>query len=129
MPVADVEIGHRSTTVCHLGNIARWTGRKLQWDPDQEQFVGDAEANQLLFRSQRQGFEIPDNAVAMERHVKIDRIDVFPLRYPMTGFFKFLAGALARSFHFSAGKIKSVPRFKSIRCLGPLSVRTDSTNL
>ena len=41
MPVADVEIGHRSTTVCHLGNIARWTGRKLQWDPDQEQFVGD----------------------------------------------------------------------------------------
>jgi predicted dehydrogenase len=62
MPVADVEIGHRSTTVCHLGNIARWTGRKLQWDPDREQFVGDAEANQLLFRSPRKGFEIPDNA-------------------------------------------------------------------
>ena len=61
MPVADVEIGHRSTTVCHLGNIARWTGRKLQWDPDQEQFVGDDEANQLLCRSQRKGFEIPDN--------------------------------------------------------------------
>ena len=59
MPVADVEIGHRSTTVCHLGNIARWTGRKLQWDPDREQFVGDDEANKLLWRTQRQGFEIP----------------------------------------------------------------------
>ncbi len=28
-PIADVEIGHRSATVCHLGNIARWTGRQL----------------------------------------------------------------------------------------------------
>jgi predicted dehydrogenase len=61
LPVADVEIGHRSTTVCHLGNIARWTGRKLQWDPDKEQFVGDDAANQLLSRPQRKGFEIPDS--------------------------------------------------------------------
>jgi predicted dehydrogenase len=61
-PVADVEIGHRSTTVCHLGNIARWTGRKLQWDPGREQFVGDDAANDLLMRSQRPGFEIPDVA-------------------------------------------------------------------
>ena len=60
MPVADVEIGHRSATVCHLGNIARWTGRKLQWDSVSEQFVGDAEANQFLVRKQRPGFEIPD---------------------------------------------------------------------
>lgn len=60
-PVADVEIGHRSATICHLGNIARWTGRRLQWDPEQEQFVGDAEANALLTRHQRAGFEIPDN--------------------------------------------------------------------
>ena len=61
LPVADVEIGHRSTTVCHLGNIARWTGRRLQWDPDQERFVGDEEANQFLARTQRAGFEIPDS--------------------------------------------------------------------
>ncbi len=60
MPVADVEIGHRSTTVCHLGNIARWAGRKLQWDPEHEQFIGDAEANQFLERKQRSGFEIPE---------------------------------------------------------------------
>jgi hypothetical protein len=59
-PIADVEIGHRSATVCHLGNIARWAGRKLQWDPDQEKFVGDDEANQYLERPQRAGFEIPN---------------------------------------------------------------------
>jgi hypothetical protein len=59
-PVADVAIGHRSTTVCHLGNIARWTGRRLRWDPQQEQFVGDADANRLLARDQRSPYEIPD---------------------------------------------------------------------
>ncbi len=62
LPVADVETGHRSTTVCHLGNVARWAGRKLQWDPEQERFVGDDDANQLLSRPQRQGYEIPDSA-------------------------------------------------------------------
>jgi len=59
-PVADVEIGHRSTTVCHLGNIARWLGRRLRWDPQQEQFIGDDEANQLLERPQRPEYRIPD---------------------------------------------------------------------
>jgi hypothetical protein len=62
LPVADVEIGHRSTTVCHLGNIARWAGRKLTWDPEKETFVGDEEANQFLARPQRAGFEIPDES-------------------------------------------------------------------
>lgn len=57
MPAAEMEIGHRSTTVCHLGNIARWTGRKLAWDPDKEEFIGDPEANALLKRSQRPGYE------------------------------------------------------------------------
>jgi predicted dehydrogenase len=59
-PVGDVEIGHRSTTVCHLGNIARWAGRKLQWDPVKEQFVGDEEANKYLTRPQRKPYQIPD---------------------------------------------------------------------
>lgn len=59
-PVADVEIGHRSATVCHLGNIARCHGRKLRWDPDKERFVGDEQANQLVARLQRRGYEIPD---------------------------------------------------------------------
>jgi predicted dehydrogenase len=58
-PVADVEIGHRSISVCHLLNIAREAGRKLQWDPNAEQFVNDAEANKLLDRPRRAGFELP----------------------------------------------------------------------
>jgi predicted dehydrogenase len=57
-PLSDVEIGHRSATVCHLGNIARWTGRKLRWDPVKELF-DDADANQLLMRAHRKGYELP----------------------------------------------------------------------
>jgi predicted dehydrogenase len=60
-PVADVEIGHRSITVCHLGNIARWTGRKLRWDPAQEVFLDDADANQYLDRERRKPYVLPEN--------------------------------------------------------------------
>jgi len=59
LPVADVEIGHRSVTVCHLANITRAIGRPLTWDPVKEQFVGDSEANALLDRPRRKGFELP----------------------------------------------------------------------
>ncbi len=59
LPVADVEIGHRSISVCHLVNITRQLGRRLQWDPAAEHFVGDAEANELLTRPRRKGFELP----------------------------------------------------------------------
>ncbi len=52
-PVADVEIGHRSASVCHLGVIATRLGRKLAWDPEQEQFVGDDEANRYVARELR----------------------------------------------------------------------------
>lgn len=58
-PSADVEIGHRSCTVCHLANIARWTGRRLRWDPKQEIFASDSEANAFLERTQRPGFQLP----------------------------------------------------------------------
>ena len=61
-PIADVEIGHRSAIVCHLGNIARWVGRRLKWDPDKEIFPGDEEANRLLDRPRRKGYELPDPA-------------------------------------------------------------------
>jgi predicted dehydrogenase len=60
-PIADVEIGHRSTTVCHLGNIARWTGRHLRWDPVAETFPDDPEACKLLDRERRAGYELPDS--------------------------------------------------------------------
>ena len=59
-PNGDVEIGHRSATVCHLGNIARWAGRKLKWDPVKEIFVGDDAANQYLDRTRRKGYELPE---------------------------------------------------------------------
>jgi predicted dehydrogenase len=58
-PVADVEIGHRSATVCHLGNIARWTGRRLRWDPVKEVFPDDPAANAYLDRERRRGYEVP----------------------------------------------------------------------
>jgi predicted dehydrogenase len=59
-PIADVEIGHRSATVCHLGNIARYLGRRLRWDPVQEKFTDDPEANAWLDRPRRQGYELPE---------------------------------------------------------------------
>lgn len=52
-PICEVEIGHRSATVCHLGVISMRLGRELKWDPKEEKFVGDAEANQWLAREPR----------------------------------------------------------------------------
>lgn len=60
LPIADVEIGHRSISVCHLVNITREVGRKLKWDPVQETFPDDAEASELLDRPRREGFELPE---------------------------------------------------------------------
>lgn len=57
-PISDVETQHRSVTTCHLGTISMRLGRKLNWNPDTEQFVGDDEANTWLKREQRKGFEI-----------------------------------------------------------------------
>lgn len=57
MPISDVFYQHRSTTVCHLGNISMRLGRKLTWDPVSEKFAGDEEANRWLSRPQRKGFE------------------------------------------------------------------------
>ena len=59
-PNADVEIGHRSISVCHLLNITRELGRKLKWDPAKEQFVDDAEANTYVSRPRRKGYELPE---------------------------------------------------------------------
>lgn len=52
-PICDVAIGHRSASVCHLGNIALRTGRKIQWDPAKQEIVGDAEAAKMLTRPYR----------------------------------------------------------------------------
>ncbi|HPM83188.1 MAG TPA: Gfo/Idh/MocA family oxidoreductase [Candidatus Anammoximicrobium sp.] len=52
-PNCCVETGHRTATVAHVGNMARWLGRRLRWDPAAERFVGDGEANALLTRPMR----------------------------------------------------------------------------
>ena len=50
---APVEIGHRSVTICHLGNIAMTLKRKLEWDPNKECFINSEQANRMLSRSMR----------------------------------------------------------------------------
>jgi predicted dehydrogenase len=47
-PTADVEEGHLTAAMCHLGNIATRLSRSLRWDTAKEQFLGDAEANGRL---------------------------------------------------------------------------------
>lgn len=59
-PSAPVEVGHRSATVCHLGNIALRLQAKLVWDPHREVFTGSrsAEANVLTRREWRAPWQI-----------------------------------------------------------------------
>ncbi|MGI8605520.1 MAG: Gfo/Idh/MocA family protein [Verrucomicrobiales bacterium] len=52
-PNADIEIGHLSATLCHLGNIATRVGRVLRFDPKSEQITGDEEANRMVRREYR----------------------------------------------------------------------------
>jgi predicted dehydrogenase len=59
-PNADIEEGHKSTRLCHLGNIAFRVGRKLAFDADQETFLNDEEANRLLRRAYRKPFILPE---------------------------------------------------------------------
>ncbi len=65
-PCADVEIGHRTATICHLANIARWvsgvtgqTGGKLKWDAVNERFTNSDAANRFILSSYRNGYELP----------------------------------------------------------------------
>jgi predicted dehydrogenase len=50
---ASAEIGHRTMTLSHIGNIAMLLGRKLRWDPASERFAGDDQANRMLSRTMR----------------------------------------------------------------------------
>lgn len=58
-PIADVEIGARSVTVCHLGNLAYWNHKKLHWDPKNWRFVDDEAANKWLDRERRDPYQLP----------------------------------------------------------------------
>lgn len=52
-PICDVEVGHRTATVCTIGNIAYRLKRPLRWNPAREKFENDTEANRLLSRPMR----------------------------------------------------------------------------
>jgi predicted dehydrogenase len=52
LPICDVEVGHRSATVCHMGNLSLRLGKPLEWDPKKEQF-SDRAANDMLDRPRR----------------------------------------------------------------------------
>lgn len=53
-PVCNAEVAHRATTACHAANLCLCLGRPLKWDPVQEEFVGDAEANRMRGRGLRE---------------------------------------------------------------------------
>ena len=57
-PVSDVLTQHRSASLCHLGNIALRIGRPLTWNPETEQFVSAPDADKLLSREPRKGYEL-----------------------------------------------------------------------
>jgi hypothetical protein len=52
-PICNVQVGHRSCSVCHLGTLAIRTGVKLRWNPETEQFVDNTRANAWLSRPMR----------------------------------------------------------------------------
>ena len=56
--ISDPFTHHRTMTACHLCNLAIILKRKLNWDPDKEDFIGDAEASQLRSRPQRAPYQI-----------------------------------------------------------------------
>jgi predicted dehydrogenase len=58
-PICDVEIGARSVTVCHLGNLAYWNHARLRWDPKAWQFVGDTGDPKWLDRERRDPWQLP----------------------------------------------------------------------
>jgi predicted dehydrogenase len=58
-PICEAEIGHRSATVCHLGNIAIRSGRKITWDPVKEEIVDDKEAAAMVSRPYRAPWKLP----------------------------------------------------------------------
>jgi len=58
-PASDVEIGHNSMIACHLANIAFRTGRRVKWDAEREQVVGDADAQKLITKAYRAPWSLP----------------------------------------------------------------------
>jgi len=59
IPNCNIGIAANTARVCHLGNMALKTGRRLYWDADKSKFIGDDDANQLLVPTYRAPWELP----------------------------------------------------------------------
>ena len=57
---AEVAIGARSASLCHLANLSYRLGRKLRFDPAAGRFTGDEEANRMLTRDYRKPYVVPE---------------------------------------------------------------------
>lgn len=57
-PICDVEVGHRTATVCTVGNIAYELGRTLEWDPEKERFKKDGKGNKMLKRKMKKEWKV-----------------------------------------------------------------------
>ncbi len=55
-----VETAHMASGLAHLGNISYRLERQLTFDPAKERFVSDTEADKMLRRNYRKGFEVPE---------------------------------------------------------------------
>jgi predicted dehydrogenase len=58
LPISDIETGHRSATVCNIGNIAYELNRPLLWNPKKEKFKNDDQANQMLSRPMKKEWAV-----------------------------------------------------------------------
>lgn len=58
-PVSDIEEVHLSTNMSLLGMLSLKLGRSIRWDGEKEEIIGDPEANKLLRREYRKGWEYP----------------------------------------------------------------------
>ena len=57
-PFRDIELGHRTASLCHLGNISYWLNRRLKWDPEKEVIIGDTQAERWLDRPMREPWRV-----------------------------------------------------------------------
>ncbi len=63
--IADVEDGHQVATACHLANISLRVGRKLRWDPEKQEILGDREAAAMLERPYRKPWDAVLKALSL----------------------------------------------------------------
>jgi hypothetical protein len=57
-PISDVHSHMKMLNICHLAGISARLGRNLKWDDDAERIIGDEQANAMLARPYRKGYEI-----------------------------------------------------------------------